>query len=56
VSSDLVNQARQLDAVHRQEHDRPISRDKLRAQLKVSNAVAGEVLRRVRSTAQSGNP
>ncbi len=48
VSPELVVQAQQLDAEHRQEHGRPITRDRLRAGLKVSNAVAGEVLRRVR--------
>lgn len=52
VPSHLLDKARQIDAVHRQEHGRPISRDKLRTQLKVSNAVAGEVLRQVRSNAQ----
>jgi hypothetical protein len=44
----LVARARQLDAEHQEEHGRPISRDKLRAALKISNALAGEVLRRVR--------
>ena len=48
VSPELVARARQLDAEHRQVHGRPITRDRLRAGLKVSNAVAGEVLRRVR--------
>lgn len=51
VPAELVARARQLDAEHRQEHGRPITRDKLRAALKVSNAVASEVLRRVRTTA-----
>lgn len=49
VSPELVARARQLDAEHRQEHGRPITRDTLRARLKVSNAVAGDMLRRVRS-------
>jgi hypothetical protein len=52
VLPELVARARQLDAKHRQEHRRPITRDALRAQLKVSNAVAGEVLRRLRSATQ----
>lgn len=52
VPPELVARARQLDAEYRQEHGRPITRDKLRAGLKVSNAVAGEVLRRVRTTAR----
>ena len=51
VPAELVERARQLDAEHRQEHGRPITRDKLRAALKVSNAVASEVLRQVRATA-----
>jgi hypothetical protein len=48
VPAELVAQAKQIDAQHRKEHGRPISRDKLRAELKVSNAVAGAVLREVR--------
>lgn len=48
VPSELVERARQLDAEHQQEHGRPITRDRLRAELKVSNAVAGHVLRRLR--------
>jgi hypothetical protein len=52
VAPELVAKARQLDAEHRQAHGKPITRDRLRAGLKVSNAVAGEVLRQVRSTAQ----
>jgi len=49
VPRELVTRAQQLDAEHRQEHGRSITRDKLRADLKVSNAVAGEVLRRLRA-------
>jgi hypothetical protein len=48
--AELVARARQLDAEHREVHGRPITRDKLRAALKVSNAVASEVLRQVRTT------
>jgi hypothetical protein len=48
--AELVARARQLDAEHRQANGRPITRDKLRAALKVSNAVAGEVLKQVRTT------
>jgi hypothetical protein len=51
VSAELVARALGLDAEHRREHGRPITRDKLRAALKVSNAVASEVLRQVRTTA-----
>jgi len=43
VSSELVAKARQFDQEHRETTGRPISRDKLRARLKVSNGVAGEV-------------
>jgi hypothetical protein len=50
--AELVGRARQLDAEHREAHGRPITRDKLRAGLKVSNAVASEVLRQVRATAK----
>jgi hypothetical protein len=52
-SAELLARTRQLDAEHRQEHGRPISRDKLRSQLKISNAVAGELLRQVRATAKT---
>jgi hypothetical protein len=48
VTAEMVARARQLDAEHRQEHGRLITRDRLRAELKVSNAVAGQVLRRLR--------
>jgi hypothetical protein len=48
VTPELVDKARQLDATHRLQHGRPITRDKLRAGLRVSNAMAGEVLRQVR--------
>ncbi len=47
--AELVTRARQLDAEYRAAHGRPITRDKLRAQLKVSNAVAGSVLREMRA-------
>jgi hypothetical protein len=50
VPAELVARAKRLDAEHREATGRPISRDKLRARLKVSNAVAGEMLRLVRST------
>lgn len=45
----LVARARQLDAEHRAKHGQPITRDKLRARLKISNALAGDVLRHVRT-------
>jgi len=44
----LVVSAQQLAAAHRESTGRQITRDKLRAQLKVSNAVASELLRAVR--------
>lgn len=50
MTPELVARARQLDAEHHQEHGRPITRDRLRAGLKMSNAVAGKVLREVRAT------
>lgn len=50
----LVAKAGKLDLEHQQEHGRPITRDRLRAALKVSNAVAGEVLRQVRSLRHGG--
>lgn len=46
---ELMVRTRQLDAEHRQAHGRPITRDKLRAALKVSNAVASELVRQVRA-------
>lgn len=49
ATPELVARARQLDAAHREQHGRPITRDKLRAGLRVSNAVAGDVLRQVRA-------
>ena len=55
-SSQLVAVARQLDSQHREAVGRPITRDKLRAQLKVSNAVAGELVRIVRTAPNGGEP
>lgn len=52
VPEGLVARACQLDTEHRQATGRPISRDRLRAALKVSNAVAGDVLRQVRAQTQ----
>ena len=50
VPPELVAMARQLNQEHREATGRPISRDKLRAGLKVSNGVAGEVLRAVKAS------
>jgi hypothetical protein len=47
-SAELVKAAVQLDTEHRSMHGRPITRDALRAGLKVSNEVAGALLRTIR--------
>jgi len=49
----LVLAAAEADRVHREAAGRPITRDELRARLKVSNATAGELLRLLRA-AQDG--
>jgi len=49
----LIERAHQLNAAHRQHTGRAINRDSLRAKLRVSNAVAGELLRIVRTPAES---
>lgn len=54
-SLELVRTARELDAAHRAATRRPITRDKLRAQLKVSNAVAGQLVRIVRAPVADGD-
>lgn len=54
-SPELLARIRELDSAHRDATGRPITRDKLRAQLGVSNAVAGSLLRTVRAE-QSGPP
>ena len=51
----LVVRARELDAARRAEVGRPISRDRLRAALGVSNTLASELVRIVRSPAQDGD-
>lgn len=48
LSPELVMRARDEDDRHRATHGRRITRDALRAQLKVSNAVAGALLRELR--------
>ena len=53
VPPELVAKAKQLDQEHRETTGGPITRDKLRARLKVSNGVAGEVLRAVRAEART---
>jgi len=54
-SPELLARVRELDAAHRDATGRPITRDKLRAEINVSNAVAGSLLRTVRAE-QSGAP
>lgn len=49
-SAELVTLARKLDAEHLEATGRPITRDKLRAALKTSNAVASELIRIIRSS------
>lgn len=53
IAVDLVERARRLDAKAREQGGRPITRDKLRSALRVSNAVAGELLRQMRTEAQA---
>jgi hypothetical protein len=52
-AAQLVLAAAEADRVHREAVGRSITRDELRAQLKVSNATAGELLRLLRA-AQDG--
>lgn len=52
-SPELVALARQHDAEHRAATGRPITRDKLRAVLKVSNAVAGDIIRVIRAASDA---
>ena len=47
-SPELVARARELATAHQKATGKPLSRDALRAELKVSNALAGELLRVVR--------
>lgn len=49
-SAELVLKARELDAATRASAGKPISRDGLRAALGISNALAGELVRIVRTT------
>lgn len=46
---ELLARAWQLDHEHRQEHGRPITRDRLRTALAVSNATAGRLLQHIRT-------
>jgi hypothetical protein len=45
IRPELLSAARQLDRDHRTSTGRPLTRDKLRAALHVSNSVAGELVR-----------
>jgi hypothetical protein len=49
VTDDLIRRARLVVAQHRRRTGRDITRDQLRAQLRVSNATAGELLRLIRA-------
>lgn len=49
-SAELVLKARELDTARRASVGRPISRDRLRAALGISNALAGELVRIVRAS------
>jgi hypothetical protein len=51
VTDDLIDRARTIVTDYRTATGRDITRDQLRAQLRVSNATAGELLRRIRVTA-----
>jgi hypothetical protein len=53
LPAQLIEQAHRVNAVHRQQTGKPITRDALRARLHVSNAVAGELLQLVRAPSGS---
>lgn len=53
-SAELVARARELDNAHRHATGRHLSRDRMRAALGVSNALAGELVRIVRAKASDG--
>jgi hypothetical protein len=50
VTDELIDRARTIVIDYRATTGRDITRDQLRAQLRVSNATAGELLRRIRTT------
>jgi Protein of unknown function (DUF2637) len=54
VTKDLLDQARSIAAAHRAANGRDITRDALRAQLRVSSTTASELLRLVRTDARPG--
>lgn len=54
-SPELIAKAYALDAEHRQSTGRPISRDRLRPALGVSNALASELVRLVRAMPRGGD-
>jgi hypothetical protein len=53
LPTQLIERAYRLNAAHRQRTGRPITRDTLRANLRVSNAVAGELLQLMRAPSSS---
>jgi hypothetical protein len=54
VTDDLIRRARLVVAEHRRRTSRDITRDQLRAQLRVSNGTAGELLRLIRAGSPVG--
>lgn len=51
----LLSRTRELDAAHRAATGRPISRDKLRAQLRIGRDRAGALVTAIRAEAQQGS-
>jgi uncharacterized protein DUF2637 len=56
TDDELLEAARTADAAWRAAHHKPISRDALRRELKVSAARATELLRRIKAERQRGDP
>ena len=54
IPARLLARARELDAEHRAETGRPISRDNLRTQLRISRDRASALVAAVRNEAQRG--
>jgi hypothetical protein len=56
VSADLLNRAGRAIADHRRSTGREITRDELRAALRIQNAAAGELQRRIRTEPPTPSP
>jgi len=56
LAPELVARAREADTEHQKRHGRRITRDALRTRLRVSNAVAGELLRELRAPPPEAEP